>query len=63
VVHALALELGMTVARLSAEMGNREFQDWLSFYAQREEESKKPQARDLSTMRPEEIAAMIGQAR
>jgi len=63
VVHALALELGMTVARLSDEMGNREFQDWLAFYAQREEESKKPKERDLSTMRPEEIAAMFGKVR
>jgi len=53
----------MSVSRLSDEMGNREFQDWLAFYAQREEESKKPKERDLSAMRPEEIAAMLGKMR
>jgi hypothetical protein len=63
VVHALALELGMTVGRLSDEMGSQEFRDWLAFYGQREEESKKPKERDLSTMRPEEIAAMFGKVR
>ena len=42
-LHALAMELGMTVGRLQDELTVAEFTDWLQFFRQRNEEPEPEQ--------------------
>lgn len=55
-VHALALELGMTVERLYAEMSVEEFVSWLRFYQQKDE---PPKPDDLPELTPEAFMAQF----
>ena len=42
-MHALALELGMTVGRLSQEMTMREYYDWLLYFDRVKHHEKEPE--------------------
>ena len=63
VAHALALELGMTVAELGERMTWREFADWPRFFEQRENERNNAKQEKLADMPPDSLIRAFGAQR